>query len=195
MMILAAPLGLSVLLVAAAAPATAHAAAHAAAQVNAEIYPLHVRGLGQSAATTANWASNFAISASFLTAAHLVGKAAVFGFFALVCFGGAAWLHVALPETSGLSLEAIAALFVRPGDDEYEAEGAGGGYGGLGDGGFGGSEPEVAADSGGRISSDGGGSAGNSPTRKPLLGDVETRPGDQAKPTSPLLKKGMEGGV
>jgi SP family galactose:H+ symporter-like MFS transporter len=36
--------------------------------VNAEVYPLRVRGLGQSAATTANWAVNYAVSATFLSA-------------------------------------------------------------------------------------------------------------------------------
>lgn len=36
--------------------------------VNSEVYPLHVRGLGQSAATTANWGMNYAVSATFLSA-------------------------------------------------------------------------------------------------------------------------------
>ena len=36
--------------------------------INAEIYPLHLRGVGNSVATTTNWVSNFAISQVFLLA-------------------------------------------------------------------------------------------------------------------------------
>ena len=36
--------------------------------VNSEIYPLHLRGIGNSFATFGNWIGNFAISAVFLSA-------------------------------------------------------------------------------------------------------------------------------
>lgn len=36
--------------------------------VNSEIYPIHLRGIGNSMSTFGNWASNYAISAVFLTA-------------------------------------------------------------------------------------------------------------------------------
>ena len=36
--------------------------------VNSEIYPLHLRGIGNSMATFGNWASNYVISEVFLTA-------------------------------------------------------------------------------------------------------------------------------
>mmetsp|Transcript_47451 Transcript_47451/g.107577 ORF Transcript_47451/g.107577 Transcript_47451/m.107577 type:complete len:458 (-) Transcript_47451:573-1946(-) len=85
--------------------------------VNAEIYPLRVRGLGVSAATTTNWAVNYAVSASFLSVIRALGRPATFGVLACLCFVGAVWLMAALPETKGRSLEEIEALFHRPGDD------------------------------------------------------------------------------
>jgi len=96
--------------------------------VNSEIYPLRVRGIGSSAATTANWLVNYAISATFLTASKTVGKPAVFAFFALACFAGAGWLFAVLPETSGRSLEEVEQLFKRPNDEEnHHQQGAYGG--------------------------------------------------------------------
>lgn len=46
------------------------------------------------------------------------GRPAVFAGFAVVCWLGALWLYVALPETANKSLEEIADLFRRPGDDD-----------------------------------------------------------------------------
>ena len=116
--------------------------------VNAEIYPLHVRGLGNSAATTTNWVANYVVSATFLSLIQSAGKGATFALFALVCFASWIWLRGSLPETSGLSLEAVEDLFRRPGDKEFlslpqdspGAGGIGGGGGGRG-GGFAGPSP------------------------------------------------------
>lgn len=36
--------------------------------VNSEIYPLHLRGIGNSMSTLGNWLSNYFVSAVFLTA-------------------------------------------------------------------------------------------------------------------------------
>uniref|UniRef100_A0A7S2RIC0 Hexose transporter 1 n=1 Tax=Rhizochromulina marina TaxID=1034831 RepID=A0A7S2RIC0_9STRA len=79
--------------------------------VNAEIYPLSVRGVGNSAATTVNWLFNFAISASFLTIVNSVGIGASFLGFAAIGVVGFMLLLRHLPETSGRSLEDIELLF------------------------------------------------------------------------------------
>ena len=84
--------------------------------INAEIYPLHIRGLGNSAATTTNWLANYAVSATFLSLIAWLGEGGTFALFALICFMATAWLYARLPETSGLSLEAIEDLFRRPDD-------------------------------------------------------------------------------
>ena len=103
--------------------------------INAEIYPLHVRGLGNSAATTTNWVANYAVSATFLTLIRGFGKSGTFALFGAVCLVSAMWLDRRLPETSGLSLEAIEDLFRRPGDKDSAAvsnQRGGGGDGGAG---------------------------------------------------------------
>jgi hypothetical protein len=55
----------------------------------------------------------------YLWEVHAFGRPAVFAGFAAICWLGAAWLYLALPETAGKSLEEIADLFRRPGDDVY----------------------------------------------------------------------------
>ena len=81
--------------------------------VNSEIYPARVRGLGQSAACTMNWAANYVVAATFLTLRKVLGEPGTFLVFSAVGFGGAAWLAAALPETAGRGLEDIEDLFKR----------------------------------------------------------------------------------
>ena len=50
--------------------------------VNSEIYPLHLRGIGNSMATLGNWAGNYVISAIFLTATETeLGEVTFFIFY------------------------------------------------------------------------------------------------------------------
>jgi len=108
--------------------------------VNSEIYPLEVRGVGNAAAVTTNWAFNFIISMSFLSLCNAIGKPLTFFGLAAIAFAGYVWLRVALPETKGLALEEIQALFegtpkgfMPVASSEGDAEGGGGGEGGEGD--------------------------------------------------------------
>ena len=79
--------------------------------VNAEIYPTRLRGLGQAAACTAHWTANYVVAATFLSLCKALGQASTFALLSCISLAGAAWLHGALPETAGRSLEEIADLF------------------------------------------------------------------------------------
>mmetsp|Transcript_22643 Transcript_22643/g.40747 ORF Transcript_22643/g.40747 Transcript_22643/m.40747 type:complete len:462 (-) Transcript_22643:865-2250(-) len=82
--------------------------------VNAEIYPMHLRSVANSLATTANWVSNFIVSMSFLSLIDTdAGAVVCWLVFALVC--GVAWVFVywLLPETKGKTLEDVLTLFAK----------------------------------------------------------------------------------
>lgn len=74
-----------------------------------EIYPLNVRGPGMAMASIANWGFNYIVVLLFPIALAGVGLAATFGFFAAICAAGLIFTLLKVPETKGLSLEAIEA--------------------------------------------------------------------------------------
>lgn len=81
--------------------------------VVSEVLPLRARARGAALATIANWVSNAAIaflSPLVLDAAPLAAYVA----FGALCVAGAIYTWVWVPETSGVGLEAIAALFGAP---------------------------------------------------------------------------------
>ena len=76
--------------------------------INSEIYPLHLRGVGNSVSTTVNWVSNYMVSQFFLILTETVlGQVLTFIALGLVC--GLCWLFVykLVPETMGKSIEQI----------------------------------------------------------------------------------------
>ncbi|MGE4369856.1 MAG: sugar porter family MFS transporter, partial [Burkholderiaceae bacterium] len=73
----------------------------------AEIFPLHVRGLAMSVTSLANWGFNFLVVFSFPVLVSWIGLGGVFGIYALVCVAGLVFTWARVPETSGVSLEAI----------------------------------------------------------------------------------------
>lgn len=76
--------------------------------VNSEIYPLHLRGAGNSLATTVNWVSNYAVSQVFLlVTTTALGQVLTFAFVALCCLGAWVFVYKLLPETKGRSIESI----------------------------------------------------------------------------------------
>ena len=77
----------------------------------AEIYPLRIRGTAMSAASIANWGSNFIVALMFPVLLAGLGGATLFWIFAII--GVAAWIFIYLrvPETKGRSLEEIEASF------------------------------------------------------------------------------------
>lgn len=79
--------------------------------INSEIYPTHVRGMANSIATTVNWATNFAMSASFLSLMAVATRQGAFLTYAGVSVLFLLFFYRYLPETQGRELEAIQALF------------------------------------------------------------------------------------
>jgi len=79
--------------------------------VNAEIYPLSVRGLANGVATTVNWSANFVVSMSFLSYIRLVGKSGAFWTYACIGVVAFTFFFFALPETKGKTIEEIQTSF------------------------------------------------------------------------------------
>eukprot|EP00111_Clytia_hemisphaerica_P022517 TCONS_00066211-protein len=79
--------------------------------INAEMYPLWARNVGQSAATSTNWTFNLVISLTFLNLIEWFTKPGVFIFYAILTFCGCLFLFLLLPETKGIRMEDVATLF------------------------------------------------------------------------------------
>ncbi|XP_037079946.1 proton myo-inositol cotransporter-like [Pollicipes pollicipes] len=85
--------------------------------VNAEIYPAWARGTGSGLAASCNWLANLAVSLTFLTLVHALGRAGVFFLYAGLAAVGWIVFFRWLPETRGVPLEDMAVLFGGDGDD------------------------------------------------------------------------------
>ncbi|KAG8885479.1 myo-inositol transporter [Tulasnella sp. 332] len=77
----------------------------------AELFNLEVRGIGASLATATNWSGNLIIGATYLSLIHKITAAGAFGFYAGLCFLGWVFCLICYPETAGLSLEEVNAIF------------------------------------------------------------------------------------
>lgn len=75
--------------------------------VNAEIFPLAIRGRGMAVSTVINWLANLVVTLTFLDVTKAIGQAGIFFIYAALC--AAAFLFSArfVPETKGRSLEEI----------------------------------------------------------------------------------------
>ena len=78
-----------------------------------EIFPMAIRARGMSAATIANWLANLVVALTFLDLAGLMGHAGVFLLYAALTVAGLVFAYFLVPETKGLSLEAVQALWVK----------------------------------------------------------------------------------
>lgn len=79
--------------------------------INAEIYPIKVRGVGISIATSVNWLGNFVVSVTFLTIIMTYGFTITFLMYAAISVLFFIFFYRYLPETKGLSLESVTQLF------------------------------------------------------------------------------------
>ncbi|KAG2073755.1 general substrate transporter [Suillus decipiens] len=75
-----------------------------------EVFPLSMRSKGVSLSTASNWINNFLIG--LITPPLMeMSSAATFMIFACACFGAYLWSSYVVPETAGISLEEMDAVF------------------------------------------------------------------------------------
>jgi MFS transporter, SP family, galactose:H+ symporter len=72
-----------------------------------EVFPLSVRGAGMGISSVSNWGFNFIVVFLFPIMLATIGLAGAFTLFAAVCLGGIVFTIALVPETRGVSLEAI----------------------------------------------------------------------------------------
>lgn len=80
--------------------------------VNAEIYPLWARSMGNGIGAMTAWICNLVTSASFLSMVALIENFGVFYLMSSVALIGAIFCYFLQPETKNKSLEEIEALFI-----------------------------------------------------------------------------------
>lgn len=79
--------------------------------VNAEIYPVEIRGLAGGAAATSNWLTNFVVSQCFLTVGEAFGMSGVYLIYGACALIGCLLVWMYLPETRGLTFEEIQRMY------------------------------------------------------------------------------------
>ena len=80
----------------------------------AEIFPLAGRARGMAVATSANWLTNLIVAASFLSLLNSLGRPGIFFTYAALTAAALGFAWRLVPETKGLTLEAINALWSKP---------------------------------------------------------------------------------
>jgi sugar porter (SP) family MFS transporter len=78
-----------------------------------EIFPNHLRGSGQSFGTSVHWILAWLIPSSIPLLFGWVGPGPVFAFFALMMILQLLFVHFMMPETKGISLEALSKTLTR----------------------------------------------------------------------------------
>ena len=71
-----------------------------------------------SVATITNWIANLVVALTFLNLTDLLGRPGVFFLNAALTFAALAFAYLLVPETKGLSLEAVEALWIKRVDGE-----------------------------------------------------------------------------
>jgi len=79
--------------------------------LNAELYPLEVRGRGTGLVVMVQWVANLAVSLTFLLLIHAIGKPATFWLYAALCVAAIVFTAFFVPETKGKTLEEIEAYW------------------------------------------------------------------------------------
>src|SRR5919197_1298352 len=79
--------------------------------LNAELYPLEVRGRGTGLVVMVQWVANLAVSLTLLLLIHTIGKPATFWLYAALCAAAIVFTAFFVPETKGKTLEEIEAYW------------------------------------------------------------------------------------
>lgn len=75
-----------------------------------EMFPLHIRGLGNSFGSTINWTANAIVSLTFPYLLNLMGTGSLFIGYGIMCVLGLLFVKYQVFETRGRSLEEIEAM-------------------------------------------------------------------------------------
>lgn len=75
-----------------------------------EVFPLEVRSEGMALAVQNNFFWNLVVSLLFSVELDYIGASASFGIFFVIAVASLVFVHLFVPETKGLSLEAIEAM-------------------------------------------------------------------------------------
>ena len=78
-----------------------------------EIFPNRVRGLAMSAGTLALWIACFVLTYTFPLLNAGLGAAGSFLLYGLICFAGLIFIYRKVPETKGVTLEALEAQLAQ----------------------------------------------------------------------------------
>jgi MFS family permease len=78
-----------------------------------EVFPQHLRATGMSIATAVNWATQAAVSFSFLSALNYFGPTIVFWSYGTMGIVAFIYIYLRVPETRGKTLEELAEIFQR----------------------------------------------------------------------------------
>eukprot|EP01138_Halocafeteria_seosinensis_P010689 gb/GECG01010916.1/.p1 GENE.gb/GECG01010916.1/~~gb/GECG01010916.1/.p1 ORF type:complete len:581 (+),score=68.58 gb/GECG01010916.1/:1-1743(+) len=81
-----------------------------------EIYPLSVRGVAMSIGATANWIFSFVTGLMFPVLKGWIQQSGVFYVYGSIAVAATAFIYFFVPETKGLSMEEIEAVFVNRND-------------------------------------------------------------------------------
>ncbi|WP_454786088.1 sugar porter family MFS transporter [Legionella sp. WA2024007413] len=73
----------------------------------AEIFPLHVRGVGMGFSAMSNWTFNTIVIFSFPLLEKMLGIEYTFAVYAVICLLGLIYTYFYMPETKNISLEQI----------------------------------------------------------------------------------------
>jgi sugar porter (SP) family MFS transporter len=84
-----------------------------------EVFPLNIRGLGNSFASVINWAANMVVSLTFPSLLDFFGTGSLFIGYGVLCFISIWFVHKFVFETRNRSLEEIEAT-LREKDNEVE---------------------------------------------------------------------------
>ncbi|KAL1525069.1 hypothetical protein AB1Y20_019942 [Prymnesium parvum] len=76
-----------------------------------EIFPSRARAMGVGMCVFVNWLMNFAVSESFLSLSDAITVGGTFGIYAIFAGVGCVLCYLYVPETKGMRLEEIEALF------------------------------------------------------------------------------------